>query len=102
MKTILLWKWVCMMEEIKIMSDVGYHIGRKAKLHEFELLRLLEMIKYDQYHDFFMQVSSIARSVKVSIPDQIFHHDYDTFERYIHALWEGMLKSSSTLKFEVS
>lgn len=41
------------MEEMKMISNVGYEIGKKAKLHDFEILRLFEFIKYDQYHEFF-------------------------------------------------
>lgn len=88
------------MEEIKMISNLGYDIGSKARLYEFEILRLLELIKYDQYHEFLKQVFSIAKSVKVSIPEQLFKYDYDTFEIYIHALWEGLMKSCSTLKVE--
>ena len=55
------------MEEIKKISTMGYDIGKKAKLHEVELLSLLEMIKYDQYHDFLKRIFEIARKVKVSI-----------------------------------
>ena len=44
------------MEEIKKISNMGYDIGKKAKLHEVELLSLLEMIKYDQYHDFLKRI----------------------------------------------
>ena len=90
------------MEEIKMISDVGYNIGKKAKLHEIEILRLLEFIKYDQYHEFFKEIISIARAVKVVIPDQLFKYDYDTFEHYVHALWEGFMKSITTLKVEVA
>lgn len=88
------------MEEIKMMSNVGYNIGEKAKLNEFEILRLLELIKYDQYNDFFNHILTIARAVEVSIPDQLFKYDHDTFEVYIHALWEGLIKGCSTLKIE--
>ena len=48
------------MEEMKMISNVGYEIGKKAKLHDFEILRLFEFIKYDQYHEFFKQITSIA------------------------------------------
>ena len=48
------------MEEIKKISNMGYDIGKKAKLHEIELLSLLEMIKYDQYHDFLKRIFEIA------------------------------------------
>ena len=51
------------MEEMKMISNVGYEIGKKAKLHDFEILRLFEFIKYDQYHEFFKQITSIARDV---------------------------------------
>ena len=37
------------MEEMKMISNVGYEIGKKAKLHDFEILRLFEFIKYDKY-----------------------------------------------------
>ena len=47
------------MEEIKKISNIGYDIGKKAKLHEIELLSLLEMIKYDQYHDFLKRIFKI-------------------------------------------
>ena len=86
------------MEEI---SNMGYDIGKKAKLHEIELLSLLEMIKYDQYHDFLKRIFEIARKVKVSIPDELYKYDHDTFEKYIHALWDGLMSSCSTLKVEV-
>lgn len=88
------------MEEIKMISNVGYDIGEKAKLHELEILRLLELIKYDQYHDFLKRILAIARSVQISLPDELFKYDYDTFEIYIHALWEGLMESYSTLKIE--
>ena len=78
------------MEEIKKISNMGYDIGKKAKLHEVELLSLLEMIKYDQYHDFLKRIFEIARKVKVSIPDELYKYDHDTFEKYIHALWDGL------------
>ena len=68
------------MEEIKKISNMGYDIGKKAKLHEIELLSLLEMIKYDQYHDFLKRIFEIARKVKVSIPDELYKYDHDTFE----------------------
>ncbi|MDD7757200.1 MAG: hypothetical protein PUJ51_22365 [Clostridiales bacterium] len=89
------------MEEIKKISTMGYDIGKKAKLHEVELLSLLEMIKYDQYHDFLKRIFEIARKVKVSIPDELYKYDHDTFEKYIHALWDGLMSSCSTLKVEV-
>ena len=89
------------MEEIKKISNMGYDIGNKAKLHEIELLSLLEMIKYDQYHDFLKRIFEIARKVKVSIPDELYKYDHDTFEKYIHALWDGLMSSCSTLKVEV-
>ena len=89
------------MEEIKKISYMGYDIGKKAKLHEIELLSLLEMIKYDQYHDFLKRIFEIARKVKVSIPDELYKYDHDTFEKYIHALWDGLMSSCSTLKVEV-
>lgn len=89
------------MEEIKKISNIGYDIGKKAKLHEIELLSLLEMIKYDQYHDFLKRIFEIARKVKVSIPDELYKYDHDTFEKYIHALWDGLMSSCSTLKVEV-
>ena len=89
------------MEEIKKISNMGYDIGKKAKLHEIELLSLLEMIKYDQYHDFLKRIFEIARNVKVSIPDELYKYDHDTFEKYIHALWDGLMSSCSTLKVEV-
>ena len=89
------------MEEIKKISNMGYDIGKKAKLHEVELLSLLEMIKYDQYHDFLKRIFEIARKVKVSIPDELYKYDHDTFEKYIHALWDGLMSSCSTLKVEV-
>lgn len=89
------------MEEIKKISNMGYDIGKKAKLHEIELLSLLEMIKYDQYHDFLKRIFEIARKVKVSIPDELYKYDHDTFEKYIHALWDGLISSCSTLKVEV-
>ena len=89
------------MEEIKKISNMGYDIGKKAKLHEIELLSLLEMIKYDQYHDFLKRIFEIARKVKVSIPDELYKYDHDTFEKYIHALWDGLMSSCSTLKVEV-
>ncbi|WP_455537772.1 hypothetical protein [Terrisporobacter sp.] len=88
------------MEEIKKINKMGYDIGKKAKLHEFELLRLLEMIKYDQYHDFLRVIFEMARNSKISIPDELYKYDHNTFEKYIHALWEGLIKSCSTLKFE--
>ena len=89
------------MEEIKKISTMAYDIGKKAKLHEVELLSLLEMIKYDQYHDFLKRIFEIARKVKVSIPDELYKYDHDTFEKYIHALWDGLMSSCSTLKVEV-
>ena len=89
------------MEEIKKISNMGYDIGKKAKLHEIELLSLLEMIKYDQYHDFLKRIFEIARKVNVSIPDELYKYDHDTFEKYIHALWDGLMSSCSTLKVEV-
>ena len=89
------------MEEIKKISNMGYDIGKKAKLHEIELLSLLEMIKYDQYHDFLKRIFEIARKVKVSIPDELYKYDHDTFEKYIHALWDCLMSSCSTLKVEV-
>ena len=89
------------MEEIKKISNMGYDIGKKAKLHEVELLSLLEMIKYDQYHDFLKRIFEIARKVKVSIPDELYKYDHDTFEKYIHALGDGLMSSCSTLKVEV-
>ena len=89
------------MEEIKKISNMGYDISKKAKLHEVELLSLLEMIKYDQYHDFLKRIFEIARKVKVSIPDELYKYDHDTFEKYIHALWDGLMSSCSTLKVEV-
>ena len=89
------------MEESKKISNMGYDIGKKAKLHEIELLSLLEMIKYDQYHDFLKRIFEIARKVKVSIPDELYKYDHDTFEKYIHALWDGLMSSCSTLKVEV-
>ena len=89
------------MEKIKKISNMGYDIGKKAKLHEIELLSLLEMIKYDQYHDFLKRIFEIARKVKVSIPDELYKYDHDTFEKYIHALWDGLMSSCSTLKVEV-
>lgn len=89
------------MEEIKKISNMGYDIGKKAKLHEVELLSLLEMIKYDQYHDFLKRIFEIARKVKVSIPDELYKYEHDTFEKYIHALWDGLMSSCSTLKVEV-
>lgn len=89
------------MEEIKKISNMWYDIGKKAKLHEVELLSLLEMIKYDQYHDFLKRIFEIARKVKVSIPDELYKYDHDTFEKYIHALWDGLMSSCSTLKVEV-
>ena len=89
------------MEEIKKISNMGYDIGKKAKLHEVELLSLLEMIKYDQYHDFLKRIFEIARKVKVSIPDELYKYDHDTFEKYIHALWDGLMSSCSSLKVEV-
>ena len=89
------------MEEIKKISNMGYDIGKKAKLHEIELLSLLEMIKYDQYHDFLKRIFEIARKVKVSIPDELYKYDHDTFEKYIHELWDGLMSSCSTLKVEV-
>ena len=89
------------MEEIKKISNMGYDIGKKAKLHEIELLSLLEMIKYDQYHDFLKRIFEIARKVKVSIQDELYKYDHDTFEKYIHALWDGLMSSCSTLKVEV-
>ena len=89
------------MEEIKKISNMGYDIGKKAKLHEVELLSLLEMIKYDQYHDFLKRIFEIARKVKVSIPDELYKYDHDTFEKYIHALWDGLMSSCSTLNVEV-
>ena len=89
------------MEEIKKISNMGYDIGKKAKLHDIELLSLLEMIKYDQYHDFLKRIFEIARKVKVSIPDELYKYDHDTFEKYIHALWDGLMSSCSTLKVEV-
>ena len=89
------------MEEIKKISNMGYDIGKKARLHEVELLSLLEMIKYDQYHDFLKRIFEIARKVKVSIPDELYKYDHDTFEKYIHALWDGLMSSCSTLKVEV-
>ena len=89
------------MEEIKKISNMGYDIGKKAKLHEIELLSLLEMIKYDQYHDFLKRIFEIARKVKVSIPDELYKYDHDTFEKYIHALWDGLMSSCSTLKVVV-
>lgn len=89
------------MEEIKKISNMGYDIGKKAKLHEIELLSLLEMIKYDQYHDFLKRIFEIARKVKVSIPDELYKYEHDTFEKYIHALWDGLMSSCSTLKVEV-
>ena len=85
------------MEEMKMISNVGYEIGKKAKLHDFEILRLFEFIKYDQYHEFFKQITSIARNVKISLPDQLFKYDFETFEIYVHALWEGFMKSCSHL-----
>ena len=66
-----------------------------------QLLSLLEMIKYDQYHDFLKRIFEIARKVKVSIPDELYKYDHDTFEKYIHALWDGLMSSCSTLKVEV-
>lgn len=89
------------MEEIKMMSNVGYYIGKKAKLNEFEVLRLLELIKYGQYNDFLNHILPIAKSVEVPIPDQIYKYDYDTFETYIHALCEGFIKSYSNLNAKV-
>lgn len=86
------------MEEIRMISNVGYDIGEKAKLHELEILKLLEMIKYDQYHDFFNKILVIARSVQVTLPDELFKLDYDTFEVYINALLEGIMKSYPTFK----
>lgn len=86
------------MEEIKMISNVGYDIGEKAELHELEILKLLEMIKYDQYHDFYNRILAIAKSVQVTLPDELFKHDYDTFEIYINALWEGIMKSCPTFK----
>ena len=86
------------MEEIKKISNMGYDIGKKAKLHEIELLSLLEMIKYDH---FLKRIFEIARKVKVSIPDELYKYDHDTFEKYIHALWDGLMSSCSTLKVEV-
>ena len=52
--------------------------------------------------EFFKEIISIARAVKVVIPDQLFKYDYDTFEHYVHALWEGFMKSITTLKVEVA
>ena len=89
------------MEEIKKISNMGYDIGKKAKLHEIELLSLLEMIKYDQYHDFLKRIFEIARKVKVSIPDELYKYDHDTFEKYIHANWDVLMSSWSTLKVKV-
>ena len=89
------------MEEIKKISNMGYDIGKKAKLHEIELLSLLEMIKYDQYHDFLKRIFEIARKVKVSIPDELYKYDHDTFEKYIYALWFGLMSCCCTLEVEV-
>lgn len=89
------------MENLKMINEVGYEIGEKAKLHDFEILRLIELVKYDQYHDFLKQIMSIAKSVKVSIPDQIFKYDLETFESYVHALWEGFFRSCSTFKADL-
>ena len=88
------------MEEVKMMNDIGYNIGQKAKLHDFEILKLFELIRYDQYHDFFKQIISIARKVKVAVPEQLYKYDYETFEYYIYALWEGFKKSITTLELE--
>lgn len=88
------------MEDISVMSNIGYNIGKKAKLHEFEILALLEMIKHDQHYDFFKRILSIAKSVKVSIPEQLYKYDYENFEIYIQAMLEGLMKSCSTLKIE--
>ena len=85
----------------EMMSNVGYSIGEKARLNEFEVLRLLELIKYEQYHEFFSQILRIAKSVEISIPNEIYKYDNDTFEIYIQALWKGFIKSCSTLKCEV-
>ena len=35
------------MEEMKMISNVGYEIGKKAKLHDFEILRsILSKVKH--------------------------------------------------------
>ena len=47
------------------------------------------------------RIFEIARKVKVSIPDELYKYDHDTFEKYIHALWDGLMSSCSTLKVEV-
>ena len=81
------------MEEMKMISNVGYEIGKKAKLHDFEILRLFEFIKYDQYHEFFKQITSIARDVKISLPDQLFKYDFETFyEKLLSFNRRGLLK----------
>lgn len=89
------------MEEVKQMNDIGYKIGKTAKLHEFEILRLLEFIKYDQHYDFLKQVISIGKAVKISIPDRLFQYEQHEFELYINALWEGLFRSCNTLRIEV-
>lgn len=88
------------MEEIKIMNNIGYTIGERAKLEEFEILRLLEFIRYDQHYDFLKQVISIGKSVKISIPDKLFQYNHCDFEDCINALWEGLFRSCNTLKVE--
>ena len=53
------------------------------------------------YKHFLKRIFEIARKVKVSIPDELYKYDHDTFEKYIHALWDGLMSSCSTLKVEV-
>ena len=49
------------MEEKAIISSVGYDIGKKVKLNEFEILRLFELIRYDQYHDFLQRMQVLDK-----------------------------------------
>ena len=78
------------MEEKAIISSVGYDIGKKVKLNEFEILRLFERIRYDQYHDFLQRMQAISSSVNISLPNQLWQCDYEDFESYVHALWVGL------------
>lgn len=50
--------------------------------------------------DFLKWVFFIAKSVKVSIQEQLSKHEHDTFEIYIYALWKCLMKICSTLKIE--
>lgn len=89
------------MEDTKAINKMGYEIGSKIKLHDFEVLKLLEFFKYEQYHELLRNIISIAKEQQISLPDKLLNYNIETFETYMHALWEGFMKSCSNFKEEV-